>query len=280
MRFDLHVHTEHSDGSMPIEDVVATAARIGLDGVAVTDHDSMDMVPRARRAADGTGLTILPGVELSALDAHTGRKLHLLVYGPHRPEALEPIFRRMELARRASGERMIELVCRRYPVTREHVLRHTQKSSTVFRVHIVRALIELGYDAQVYGPLYRELFAEPSGSCFIETEYTDADEAVEAARRSGGAVVLAHPGVYDSYQAAERLARAGLIDGIEFDYPRRNPADVGRHEALAREYGLIRTGGTDFHGFYSPKPHPLGSCVTEEYSLGQLHKLIEMRTTL
>ena len=84
-QYDLHVHTNWSDGSMPVEEAVEFAARRGLAGLAVSDHDSMEMVGRARRRAASLGLTVIPAAELSCIDPDTRRKVHLLVYAPSVP---------------------------------------------------------------------------------------------------------------------------------------------------------------------------------------------------
>lgn len=275
--YDLHIHTELSDGSAGAADVVAFAARRGLSGIAVCDHDVMDAVQPAAKAAAALGIEVIPAVELSAIDPQTGRKVHLLVYYPKNTQVLEPIFREMARKRREAGLQMIERVCQRLPVTPEHIARYHARSASIFRVHIMRALLDLGYAPSVYGALYRELFAEPDGCCLVRVAYTDMTQAAHAARLSGGAVALAHPSVYDSFDAGERLARAGLLDGIEYDYPRRQQKDVAQHDRLASEYGLIKTGGTDFHGFYSPKPHPVGTCAVDAYAVARMRTMLESR---
>ena len=98
---------------MPVEEAVEFAARRGLAGLAVSDHDSMEMVGRARRRAASLGLTVIPAAELSCIDPDTRRKVHLLVYAPSRPEVLEPHFRLLAGRRRRVGEEIIGLVCLR-----------------------------------------------------------------------------------------------------------------------------------------------------------------------
>lgn len=276
LRWDLHIHTAWSDGSMAVADVVAFAARRGLGGIAVTDHDAMDMVAPAQQAAKAAGIGILPGVELSCIDHDTGRKVHLLVYGPQTLESLEPLFDLMARRRQQTGEEMIDLLVKHYPVTREQVLDQAKNSKTIYRVHLLRALLELGYSDRVYGALYQALFGR-EGVCRRQVDYIDVYDGAKAARASGGAVVLAHPDVYDSFDIGERLAKAGLIDGLEYSYPRRNPEHLEKHDRLVRAYGLLTTGGTDFHGFYTTTPNPVGTCTTSEYELSQLHKLIELK---
>ena len=103
-------------------------------------------------------------------------------------------------------------------------------------------------------------------------EYPDVYETAQTARESGGAVVLAHPGVYRSFAVADRLAGMGLIDGIEYRYPRRREEDAALHDELVSRHHLLTTGGTDFHGCYTTNPHPLGSCTT---SAEELQRLLE-----
>ena len=261
---------------MAVADAVAFAARRGLGGIAVTDHDAMDMVAPAREAAKAVGIGILAGAELSCIDPDTGRKVHLLVYDPHTRAPLEPLFDLMADRRRQAGEEMIALLVRHYPVTREQVLKQAENSKTIYRVHLLRALLELGYSDRVYGPLYQELFGR-EGVCRRQVTYIDAYDGAKAARASGGAVVLAHPDVYDSFDIGGRLAGEGLLDGVEYSYPRRNPAHIQKHDRLVQDYGLLTTGGTDFHGFYTTTPKPVGSCTTSAYELSRLHKLIELK---
>ncbi|WMJ84061.1 PHP domain-containing protein [Oscillospiraceae bacterium LTW-04] len=276
LRWDLHVHTAWSDGSMAVSEVVAFAARRGLRGIAITDHDAMDMIAPAQQAAKTAGIDIVPGVELSCINHDTGRKVHLLVYCPQVLSPLEPLFEMMAERRQRVGEEMIDLLVRHYPVTREQVLIHAKNSKTINRVHLLRALLEMGYSDRVYGSLYQALFGK-EGVCRRQVDYIDVYEGARAAQASGGAVVLAHPDVYDSFDIGERLAKAGLIDGLEYSYPRRNPEHIGKHDRLVQAYGLITTGGTDFHGFYTTTPNPIGTCTTSEYELAQLHKLIELK---
>ncbi|MFV0497730.1 MAG: PHP domain-containing protein [Candidatus Fimivivens sp.] len=276
LRWDLHVHTAWSDGSMPVAEVVAFAVRRGLCGIAMTDHDTMDMVAPAQQAAKTVGIEIIPGVELSCIDHDTGRKVHLLVYCPPILSSLEPLFERMAEQRQRVGEEMIDLLVRHYPVTREQVLVHAKNSKTINRVHLLRALLEQGYSDRVYGLLYQTLFGK-EGVCRRQVDYIDIFDGARAAQASGGAVVLAHPGVYDSFDIGERLAKAGLIDGLEYNYPRRKTADIPKHDRLVQDYGLITTGGTDFHGFYTTIPNPIGTCTTSEYEMACLHKLIESK---
>lgn len=91
---DLHCHTKLSDGSMGIEDVVFYAKRMGLDFIAITDHDTMAGVTRASVLGQRYGIQVIPGVEISCIDSKRGRKVHMLCYLPLKPMRLESIFQK------------------------------------------------------------------------------------------------------------------------------------------------------------------------------------------
>jgi len=275
-RWDMHVHTLWSDGSTPVKDVVKYAADAGLAGLAITDHDSMDMVLPASLEAEQYGLEMIPGVEISSMDNSTGRKVHLLVYYPSKAEILQPYFDDIAVQRKKAGWDMFELVKKRFPITEQAISFYSQNSGTIYRPHIMRALMDMGYAERIYGKRYLELFG-PQGSCRRNVIYLDAIEAAKLARESGGVVFLAHPDVYNSYDIAEKLALGGLIDGIENSYPRKKAENADKHTYLIEKYSLLTSGGTDYHGWYTPDPHPLGFCTSDEYEILKIKELAYKR---
>jgi predicted metal-dependent phosphoesterase TrpH len=172
---------------------------------------------------------------------------------------------------------MIRRICGKFPITPEQIMTWANESSAIFRVHIMRVLLEQGYCKTVYGSLYRSLFSRTQGDCWVPVKYPETLLVARAARASGAVVALAHPCVYDSFDIAHRLARAGLIDAMETDYPRKVSDTADQHERIIQEYNLIATGGTDFHGFYSPDPHPIGTCCTGDSSIQRIQNLSEKR---
>ena len=97
------------------------------------------------------------------------------------------------------------------------------------------------------------------------------------ARESGGVVILAHPGVYNSFEIGEKLASMGLIDGIENSYPRKKAQDEAKHQYLIEKYKLLTSGGTDYHGFYSSDPKPLGTCFALQNEVLAIKELSDKR---
>ena len=168
---DLHCHSKLSDGSTSLEDIVFYAKRAGLDALAITDHDTLSGASRAQVLGKRYGITVIPGVEISTFDPDTQRRVHILCYLPLKPDRLAGLLSRTLEQRRISGEQMIQKVSRLYPVTREHILRYAAASNSIYKVHIMQALLDLGYDTSIYGQLYAQLFSDSGGSCLVKTVY-------------------------------------------------------------------------------------------------------------
>lgn len=273
MTADLHCHTSCSDGSMDPEKLVLLAARCGVQSIAVTDHDTMKGVERAAACGIAHGVCVIPGIELSANDEATGRRVHLLGYFARQTPSLLALCEQIGESRRKAGEIMLERLTRRYPVPPELVLAHAKNSESLYKQHIMHALFECGYTNEFYGPLYRELFDSKNGKILSRVEYPGVQEALACLREAGAAIVLAHPGEYDSYDLLDRLASAGEIHGVEAFHPRNKPEDEKRLSETAERFGLLKTGGTDFHGIYTQKPRPLGTCHTEADQLNRLFEI-------
>ncbi len=270
MKGDLHCHTRISDGSMGIEDVIAYAKRVGLSFLAITDHDTMSGVMRAKILGKRYGVEIVPGCEISSVDPDTGRKLHILCYLPKFPERLERLFIKVQDERKNAGGEMLKKVMRLYPVTLEHVLRYTSGSKIIYAAHIMNALMDLGYCGTAFGALYEELFDTENGSCVTDFARPSVDEVLDLIHEAGGIAVLAHPNMYDSMDFMLKAAKGHRIDGVELWHP-DNSEEVSKVIAeTAKEHNLLVTGGSDFHGMYRGKPNPIGACFTPEYALDAL----------
>lgn len=270
---DLHCHTHLSDGSMSLDDLIFYAKRAGLDFIAVTDHDTMEGVTRAEVLGRRYGINVIPAAEISCKNYETGRKVHILCYLPEKPNRLQGIFTQMLDSRTKVGRRIIRAVMHYYPVTEEHIARYTLGSKSIYKAHIIRALLDLGYDCQSHGELYHQLFSEDGGFCARDCEYPDVYEALEVIHSAGGIAVLAHPPVYDSMNLLETLAKKNLIHGVETYHPQTNAETREKISEIADKYGLIKTGGSDFHGFLTSRPNPLATCITTENSINAIYHI-------
>ena len=273
MKGDLHVHTTLSDGSLGMEEVIAQAKRIGLDFISITDHDTMSSVSRAKILGERYGVQTIPGVELTAWDKTRNRKVHILCYAPQKPDRLEGICRRCSEIRQSCAKETVENVLKLYPITAEDITKHLSGSKSIYKQHILHALIEYGYSTHFYGKLNDELFNEQTGSCIVEREYPDVNYVLELIHSARGAAVLAHPMVYDSVDLIDDLASNGKLDGIEVYHYSADEEQQAMLLAKANEYDLIVTGGSDFHGLYNMRPTHLGMYTTDKDNIDRILRL-------
>lgn len=270
---DLHCHTKLSDGSMGIEDVISQAKRTGIEWLSITDHDTMASFSRAEVLANREGIKLLRGVELSAWDKKRGKKVHILCYNPQKPDRLEGLCLKCCEIRKATSKEMIEKVMAKFPITMESILKHTTASKSIFKQHIMRALIDYGYALEFYGDLDRELFNPKTGCCYVEREYPDVNFVIDLIHTAGGVAVMAHPAQYDSMELLSELAEKGKIDGIETDHYSADEDYRSELKKIADKYNLICTGGSDFHGLYNSVPTHLGSGNTSIENIDRILKL-------
>lgn len=270
MPSDLHCHTYFSDGSDSPEEVVLLAKCRGLAAVSVTDHDTVAGSEAAVACGRKLGMGVIPGVEISAFDPQTGHKAHLLCYMWENPGPLLEICRTTCEARTRAGQRMLEKVLKLYPIPAAMAVGRSQRSASLFKQHIMRALMDAGYAKEMYGEEYKKLFDPVNGSVYESVRYPKVEDVLARIRRAGGLAVLAHPCEYDGFGLLQRLASAGLIDGVEVRNPSNRPGDEERFSAVADAFGLAKTGGTDFHGMNRKNPMPLGSVTTDDDQLGVL----------
>lgn len=276
---DLHTHTNFSDGSSDIELLPKLAARAGLTHLAVSDHDTTLSAEYAYGHPVVQGVRMIPAVELTGFDVARGRRVHLLCYWPKLTPALKEFCALMAARRNAVTEKSMEELEALYPqFCREEAKAFSRRSGVTYKTHLIRLLFEYGYTDGIYKELYRELFGAGRGRVLHDPAYEPVQAVLELAHGTGGVVVLAHPSVYSSMELAAQLAAQGAIDGVEIDHPRNTPQDKAALHELARQYGLIVTGGTDFHGMHMSKPTPLGAMTTRDEMLARIEALAQSRS--
>ena len=269
MSGDLHCHTVKSDGSLEPCRVVDLAVKLSLPCVAITDHDTMDGVGSALSRAAETGVKVIPGLEVSSYDFLHGKKVHILCLLPKNPETLLELCRQTLFDRTKASLEMAEKVGTRYPIDVETVKEYAANSTAVYKQHILCALMDMGYSLSVFGELYSSLFSKSNGWALINAKLPDTREVLRLVKETGGAAILAHPGVYGNFDIIEELCNMGL-DGIEVWHPRQSESDTARALEASQSFNLIRTGGSDFHGMYASRVTDLGAKQTEDAELEKL----------
>ena len=270
MRGDLHCHTKLSDGSLGIEDLITLAKKRGIEAIAITDHDCLAGTVRGKIIGDRFGVQVIPGVELSATDSKTGKKVHLLCYLSDAPDRLEGLCHRNSLARKKAAHYMMLQVAKRYPVAAELIVKCATGSTNIYKQHIMQALMECGFSRDIYGEMYHKLFDKDSPeSVLVTPKYPDIEEVLTAIHDAGGIAVLAHPYFFDNLDSLPRLIENGL-DGIEVWHPCATEEQQAELKKIANKNKLLMTGGTDFHGLYNLDPVSIGDVLTPDDAMAKL----------
>lgn len=280
MKADLHCHTTISDGSLGISDIIKQADRNDVRYLAITDHDSLASLSRSAVLGKRYNVTVIPAAEFSAFDTARGRKVHILCYMPEKPDRLEGLCLRTSEGRMKLGKSIAMRVLEKYPITLESILRYSAGSKAIYKCHIMHALMDYGYTTDLYGSVYDEIFDVKEGLCAAQVRqeadfYPDVRFVTTLIKASGGISVMAHPKVYDSFDLLEELAAEGAIDGAEVWHSSADDKFQDQVSELAKAYGLITTGGSDFHGFYNHYAIQIGSNPTPEEELNKVlnHKV-------
>lgn len=279
MAGELHCHSTYSDGSVRIERLPPMAADLHLSHLAVSDHDSIHSVRYAYEHPKQNGVTLIPATELTGYDYERNHRVHLLCYWPDDCTALQNHCNTMTERRNQACMQSIRELEQIYPQFHaEQALQYAADGGVLYKSCIMQALMDLGLADGIYGALYKELFScIPPGRVFHSPGYDPVQQVLQVAKQSRAVVVVAHPSVYKSMPLVRELAAAGLIDGIEIDHPRNTEEDKQECRELCRRYGLIHTGGTDFHGSNTKHPLPLGSFVTAEDQIQCITALAKRR---
>lgn len=264
-QIDLHIHSTASDGTCTPAEIAALAARQGLAAVALTDHDTVLGYPELARAAAALGLETVPGIEIST---KYGGAVHILGYyiDPHSP-ALEPVLNWVVRDRDERNEKMCALMAADgLPVSYADMKKRF--GEVIGRPHFADLLVELGLASSVRDAFDR--YVEKGQRYYVPRTILPIEHAIEIIRLSGGVPVLAHPFQYkrDDTGLRELLecCMALGLKGMECRYSGYTPEQSAYLEALAAEYHLVKTGGSDFHG--SNKPHiTLGTGIENNLSV-------------
>ena len=270
MAADLHCHTKLSDGSVGIEDLIVIAQKSGIDTISITDHDCLAGAVRGQVIGKRYGVTVIPGVELSAFDFEAGKKVHILCYLADSPNRLEGICKRTSVARKRAGQIMMLKVASRFPITSDFIIGHASGSTNLYKQHIMHALMDAGYTTSLFGDLYTTLFDRNSESNILApTKYPTVQEVIDEIHGAGGIAILAHPAKFDNFDEIGKYIDAG-IDGVEVWHPTADEVTTDRLYTFCTMHKILMTGGSDFHGTYGERTVTLGACATPQEHLDKL----------
>jgi predicted metal-dependent phosphoesterase TrpH len=272
---DLHMHSTASDGALAPEDVIAAARAAGLGVVALTDHDTVAGVPAARAAGERLGVRVITGVELSAM--YGDEEIHLLGLHLERLDVIERELENFRGQRVTRAERMVtKLNSLGVPVTMDAVL-DAAGGGAVGRPHVAKAVIGGGWARD-----NREAFDRYLGNgrpAYVGKPRLEVVDAVRMVHEAGGIIVYAHPGSLGRRERVEALARDGL-DGLEVRHPSHSADDTTRLGALVDFFGMVPSGGSDWHG-QAEGPRTIGGMrVPYDYLTRQEERVAAVRAAV
>ena len=243
-RVDLHTHTRASDGTLTPLELLDHAAELAVQVLAITDHDSTSGYDQLLSLRDRRpNIRLIPGIELNAEGESA---CHLLGYfiDPLQPELQTQLnrLREQRVSRvRAMADKLRELG---FAIDFDRLLAAASGGS-IGRPHLADALMEKGYVKNRQEAFDR--FLKKDGSAYVEAALPTSDQSISLIRRAGGVPVLAHPSYNQSPKLLETLVGQGLM-GIEAYYPEHGRSLTRHYLDVAERYGLVATGGSDFHG--------------------------------
>ncbi|UNK20235.1 PHP domain-containing protein [Paenibacillus sp. N3/727] len=247
---DLHTHTLASDGMNEPSENVRLAYEKGLYAIAITDHDTVSGVQEALEAGKRYGMTVVPGVEISTMAG--GKDIHILGYYVDTED--KDFLNRLSNLRNTRNERnekiILNLQSLGIEITMEEVIsgldRDLKPDESIGRPHIADTLVKKGFASNMRDAFDRYL--AHGGLAYAAQPRISPQEACSWIREAGGTPVLAHPGLYDDDGLVSEIIKEAHPSGIEVFHSDHGPEEERRYGAMAEDFGLIVTAGSDYHG--------------------------------
>lgn len=247
MSYDLHTHSTYSDGSYTPLELILYAAQKGLEGLSITDHDTVDAYPEALTLGQEYHLQILPGVEFSC--HYKGQSVHILGYSfdyTH-PSLLELCRRHKERRKNRNLEILEKLKKIGFVITEEELINSAK--GAVGRPHIAKLLVEKGYVVDI--PHAFKQYIGDGKRCYAHGITFTIEETLHVIHEAKGLAVLAHPHLHHSPYFVKELLKFPF-DGLEAEYSQMPLEKNALWINLAKENHLLTTGGSDFHCSIKP----------------------------
>ena len=241
---DLHLHTTASDGRLRPSELVRQSAAAGLTVISITDHDTVGGLDEGRRSANEAGIRLVNGIEITAIER--GKDVHVLGYffDPRSSPLLKFLEgQRQDRIRRVRemAARLLQLGC---PVDIESVIGSLPPGGSVGRPALADALVDAGHATD-----RRDAFDRLLGDgcpAFVVRSGPPLCTVVEKIRTAGGIASLAHPGLTAMDEDIPRFVAAGL-SALEARHSDHGADTEQWYRHLAATFGLVVTGGSDFH---------------------------------
>ncbi|HSQ59230.1 MAG TPA: PHP domain-containing protein [Acidobacteriota bacterium] len=275
LKLDLHLHSTASDGSDAPEAIASLAARQGVEVLALTDHDALDGIPVVRELGAAEGIRVIPGVELS-VNEH-GLDVHVLAYGfdPEDPGMLAAIQRWRDARRERARKILARLKGLGIRISLDDV-EAIAGGGALGRPHVAEALLREGI-VDTLNEAFQSYLGHHARA-YVPKQTVPLDQAAEIVHEAGGVTVLAHPGTLNRDHLIPGWTKCGL-DGIEVWHTKHDASAVNRYRDMAKRFGLLMTGGSDYHGERTPGVR-IGSVPVPDTILEPLDEALRARRSL
>lgn len=242
---DLHMHSTASDGTLSVDELMQLAAKVGLQTLALTDHDTTAGLDRAVEIGTALKMEIIPGIELSA--DFGGKEVHILGYFiQYHDQTFQTQLEKFRFNRYGRAQAILQKLDELgMPLAWERILEIAGDAAPQ-RPHIAEALKERGYVSSIKEAF--DLYISNSGPAYVHSERVTIEQAVQLITSVGGLAVVAHPTYTPDINAVVETAAKAGASGIETHYGLYTEETVADILKLARQYDLVATGGSDFHG--------------------------------
>lgn len=256
MKADCHCHTLHSDGELAPEAILDLAKKQGLDGLSITDHDTLAAYPQALPYAKSIGIELISGIEISA--EHQKKSIHVLGFAfnlLHEP--LQTFCLSLQQNRDKRNQAMCQRLTRMgLPLTLEE-LQAKYPHGSIGRPHIAQLMLEKGFVSSIKQAFDRYIGDHCGG--YISGFQVPVEKAIELIHQAGGFAVLAHPYIIASKSIISDLIEMPF-DGVEVYYRHTTLPQITPWLNIAAKKNWMLTGGSDFHDFKTSPP--LGCAYT------------------
>lgn len=272
MKFDLHVHTNYSDGKFTPSQIIDLAIGKGLNGIAITDHDTVDGIEEAIEYSKRyESFKVIPGIELGCI--HNNEEVHILGYFIDYKSDL--LLNATEILKSNRVKRGKEIINKLRALNIDIHLNEVQSlSETDFigRVHIAKILVEKHYVRSISQAFERYL--NINAPAYVPRKTFSISESINLINRVGGVAVLAHPGILKEKDKIIDYCIKKGIQGIECIQSKHSDKEIGSFKSLSLEKELLITGGSDCHGEEIDNDLLLGKFYVSEYIIAQMEELI------
>lgn len=251
---DLHIHTIFSDGSLTPLDIVKLASQKGLYSISITDHDTVDGIKPAMDNGKVFDIIVIPGIEISC--QFHNEEIHLLGYFiDFQNQELLQMLNMFKESRESRGKKIVEKLNNLgLYISLEEVI-EIAGDGVVGRPHIAKALVNNNYVTSIQEAF--DKYLDNDKPAYVDRYRPTLKQGIEIIHNSGGAAVIAHPGLIKNTNAIIEAIKYG-VDGIEAIHSKHSTEEVLKYSKIARENDLVITGGTDFHGDLSSNAPIIG----------------------